>query len=249
MACGKPTSDPTDPDTSPSGLQLWRTPVSRTRLIFPNIASPASTSGTSTPDSSLFTHSAMASSSTSPTTLSQPRQSPPSSSVDPASTTLVPSDPASDAPVSDLPPASADPEDPARATADARAAFLATLQHAGGSRADAVLQGRARDIAANASVLAKQDERVTKETADLARTGDGLSELVDAGGKGLKEVGDVQNWAEMLERELQVLEETVRIVEAGEEEEEEGVGREGNVEGEAAGKKKGKGKWWWGGRS
>ena len=53
----------------------------------------------------------------------------------------------------------------------------------------------------------------------------------DARGK-LKEVGDVQNWAEVMERELLVLEETVRIVEEekkasgdGEGQEREGKGR------------------------
>ena len=189
----------------------------------------------------------MASSSTSAPAASQPRSSPPSASVDPASTTLVPSDPASDPSTSDQPPAAAGPPDPAHATAEARTAFLATLQHAGASRADAVLQGRARDIAANAAVLAKQEDGVVQGTAELARTGDGLSELADAGGRGLKEVGDVQNWAEMLERELLVLEETVRIVEAGEEEEE-GEEQGGSAEAETGGKKKGKGKWWWGGR-
>jgi hypothetical protein len=38
---------------------------------------------------------------------------------------------------------------------------------------------------------------------------------VDKALKGMRDFGDVQNWAEMLERDFMVLEETMRLVEGG----------------------------------
>ena len=54
----------------------------------------------------------------------------------------------------------------AKRTAEARTAFLASLQ-AVGSTADAGLQTRAADIASNTKVLAKQQEQLDKATAAL----------------------------------------------------------------------------------
>ena len=71
--------------------------------------------------------------------------------------------------------------------------------------------------------------------------------------KKLRELGDIQNWAEVLERDLRVLEETVTLGEGGDvgwsdeeewEGDEEGDGEEGDRdegEGGAAGKKVGDG--------
>ena len=56
----------------------------------------------------------------------------------------------------------------------------------------------------------------------------------EAAGK-LKELGDIQNWAEVLERDLLVLEETVRMGEEGWGTEEEGEGEEEVGEGEGEG--------------
>ena len=79
-------------------------------------------------------------------------------------------------------------------------------------------------------------------TASLAATNKELEKLVKDGSDGLKEVGDVQNWAEMLERELLVLEEVDRIVG----EEQRGLGGDEEVGRNGKGKKK-RGWWFWGG--
>jgi len=96
-------------------------------------------------------------------------------------------------------------------TAEARNAFVGTL-HSVGSHADTAFQTRAQDIQANAAVLARQESGVQRETAALARQTAALSKVADDAAGKLKELGDVQNWAEMLQRDLLVLEETVRIV-------------------------------------
>jgi hypothetical protein len=132
-------------------------------------------------------------------------------------------------------------EQPAEATAEqrtaeARNAFLGSL-HAIGSHGDAALQARAADIQSNAAVLAKQEAEVAKQTEALARQTTQFQQLADESRGKLKEIGDVQNWAEMIQGSLLVLEETMRIVE-GEEE----------VQGQSA-EQDGKGKkrsgWWW----
>jgi hypothetical protein len=51
-----------------------------------------------------------------------------------------------------------------------------------------------------------------------------LESEVDKALKGMRDFGDVQNWAEMLERDFMVLEETMRLVEGGEEVERESGG-------------------------
>ena len=57
----------------------------------------------------------------------------------------------------------------------------------------------------------------------------------------MKELGDIQNWAEVLERDLLVLEETVR---EGEERERE-MEREAGVVGEVVGQRKDRGERVW----
>lgn len=120
-------------------------------------------------------------------------------------------------------------------TAEARTAFLASLNSIGSS-GDAALQSRAKDIQANSAVLAKQEAEVAKSTEALAKTTSQYQEMADESRGKLKEIGDVQNWAEMIERDLLVLEETMRIVD----EEEAQAGANGATDG-SQGKKKG---WW-----
>lgn len=70
--------------------------------------------------------------------------------------------------------------------------------------------------------------------------------MLEKGEKGLKEVGDVQNWAECIERDLLVLEETLREVEEGDEERErerEAEAERMEVDGQSG---KGKKAWFWG---
>ncbi|RMJ20342.1 hypothetical protein PHISP_08788, partial [Aspergillus sp. HF37] len=67
---------------------------------------------------------------------------------------------------------------------------------------DAVLQERARTLQSNASALDAQEASLRRTTADLAAQNEGIAGLVGEAGAGLKEIGDVQNWAEVMEREL-----------------------------------------------
>lgn len=52
---------------------------------------------------------------------------------------------------------------------------------------------------------------MVKATAGLRKETDKLKKLADEGSRKVKELGNVQNWAEMLERDFLVLEETLRL--------------------------------------
>jgi hypothetical protein len=106
---------------------------------------------------------------------------------------------------------SADAES-ARRTAEARAAVTASLASVGGS-VDAELRTRAADLHANSIAIAKQEKELAKQTAALAKQSEPWQKLADTSTKKLNEIGDIQNWAEMIERDLLVLEETVRLAE------------------------------------
>lgn len=54
-----------------------------------------------------------------------------------------------------------------------------------------------------------------KATEALRKEGDKLKKVADEGMRRVKELGNVQNWAEMLERDFLVLGETLRLVERG----------------------------------
>lgn len=76
----------------------------------------------------------------------------------------------------------------------------------------------------NASAIDKQQTSLSKESKGLAKENAKLEKEVDKALKGMREFGDVQNWAEMLERDFCVLEETMRLVEGGMEVENESGG-------------------------
>lgn len=118
---------------------------------------------------------------------------------------------------------------PSPQTIEARTAITASLSSIG-SHLDTSLQTRAQDIHSNTAVISKQQGDVAKQTAALAKQSAQYQKIADESREKLKEIGDVQNWAEMIERDLLVLEETMRIVEA-----EEGEGGKGK----AKAKKKG----------
>ncbi|KAI9892110.1 MAG: hypothetical protein M1814_001816 [Vezdaea aestivalis] len=99
-----------------------------------------------------------------------------------------------------------------RRQAEARAALTASLSSAG-AQMTSDLQSRASNIHNNAAVLSAQNEEVARSTARLAQQTDQLTALADRSAAKLKEIGHVQNWAEMLERDMLVLEDTVRRVE------------------------------------
>ena len=99
-----------------------------------------------------------------------------------------------------------------RRTAEARAAVTASLTSIGGS-IDNEMRTRASDLHSNAEAIAKQEKELAKQTAVLAKQSDQWQKLADTSTKKLNEIGDIQNWAEMIERDLLVLEETLRLVE------------------------------------
>ena len=94
---------------------------------------------------------------------------------------------------------------------EARAAVLASLSSIGTS-IDTDLRTRTADLHANSAAITKQEKELARQTAALRKESDKWQKLGDTSTKKLNEIGDVQNWAEMLERDLLVLEETVRLV-------------------------------------
>lgn len=117
-------------------------------------------------------------------------------------------------------------------------------------------------MSSNAAALEKQERELAESTARLARQNAQWGGLADETREGLKEIGDVQNWAEMIERDLLVLEEMMDGVEKEEREREgvdeggmqdgEGRSEDGNGHGHMNGKKKDAGeerqggwlRWW-----
>ena len=97
-------------------------------------------------------------------------------------------------------------------TAEAHTAFTASLRSVG-SNLDADLRARAANLHENAAALTKQEADVKKETEILNKQNDQLQKLADQGREGLKAVGDLQNWAELIERDLLIMEETLRLAE------------------------------------
>lgn len=108
-------------------------------------------------------------------------------------------------------------ESPHQAQTEARAAVLASLESAG-SHYDTKFQRRATDLHANATAITKQEAELQKQTSALAKEGAKWQRQLDRATKCVNEIGHVQNWAEMLERDFLVLEETLRLVEEEEEE-------------------------------
>lgn len=89
-----------------------------------------------------------------------------------------------------------------------------------GSSLDHTLRSRAENLHANSKQLEKQQKDVMKATDGLRKESQKLSKLADEGSKKLKELGNVQNWAEMLERDFLVLGETLRLANLPSDEEE-----------------------------
>lgn len=84
-----------------------------------------------------------------------------------------------------------------------------------GNTLDHELQTRASLLHANQAAIEKQERDVEKALADLRREDDKLLKVLNNGSRQVKELGDVQNWAERLERDFLVLEETMRLVHEG----------------------------------
>ncbi|KAL6710862.1 hypothetical protein ACN47E_007919 [Coniothyrium glycines] len=99
----------------------------------------------------------------------------------------------------------------AQRTAEARAAVTASLTSVGASM-DHEMRTRTADLHANAQAISKQEKELAKSTTALAKQTAEWDKLLQSGTKKLNEVGDIQNWAETIERDLLVLEETMRLV-------------------------------------
>ena len=97
-------------------------------------------------------------------------------------------------------------------TAEAKTAFTASLRSVGANY-ETALRDRARTLHENSAVLDKQEADVRRATEQLAKQNDQLAKVADQARDGLKEIGDVQNWAELIERDLLIVEETVRLAE------------------------------------
>lgn len=91
--------------------------------------------------------------------------------------------------------------------AHARAALVATVSNL----LDGELQQRASLLHANEAALRRQERDVARATEGLRAESDRLAREAKTYGKQIKELGHVQNWAEVLERDLLVLGETVRL--------------------------------------
>ena len=106
--------------------------------------------------------------------------------------------------------------DSSRAQAEARAAVTASLESAG-SNYDTRMQRRATDLHTNTAAIAKQEAQVKKNAASMAKENANLQRELDKTMKSLRPFGDLQNFAETMERDLMVLEETMRLVDGGQE--------------------------------
>lgn len=100
----------------------------------------------------------------------------------------------------------------ARHTTEARTALVASLSNL----LDSELTPRATALHSASASLAKQERDVARATGALAAETGRLAKEAEVAGRGVKMLGNVQNWAEVLEREFLVLEETVKIVGEGE---------------------------------
>ena len=112
-------------------------------------------------------------------------------------------------------------------TAEAKAAFIASLTSVG-SNLDTDLQARAKDIHTNSKALEKQEKELQKETKKLAKQSDVMQKLVDKTKNELKEFDGMPDLMADLDRDLAMLEETLRLVEHGDCEDVEDNDVEGN---------------------
>ncbi|PQE26442.1 GCN5-like 1 protein [Rutstroemia sp. NJR-2017a BBW] len=117
------------------------------------------------------------------------------------------------------PPSSSAPSDPSpeslRQLAQSRTFLQTTLQQIlVPSERD--LQVRAQTLHSNSAALSKQEDVLRKEIKGLGKENDKLQKVVREGQKKIMEVGNVQNWAEVLEREFAVLEEVDWLLGNGE---------------------------------
>ncbi|KAL8827616.1 MAG: hypothetical protein Q9191_003079 [Dirinaria sp. TL-2023a] len=100
-------------------------------------------------------------------------------------------------------------------TSEARHAFLTALSSTAQSSL-APLQSRASDIHNASQRIDAQQQSLETTTNKVAKEEKQYEKVAEDAGAKLKELGDVQNWAEMLERDLLVLEDMMDTVEGEE---------------------------------
>ncbi|KAL5001256.1 hypothetical protein BDV10DRAFT_182495 [Aspergillus recurvatus] len=114
-------------------------------------------------------------------------------------------------------------QDPIPSTLDPRtlatSAFTASL-HSLGQNYTSALVDRAQNLHSNSQALKSQEAQLTRHIESLRKQNDAWEKVADEGRNALKEIGDVQNWAEMIERDLLVVEDVVGVLEREFEEEE-----------------------------
>ncbi|KAK5656265.1 hypothetical protein OQA88_5028 [Cercophora sp. LCS_1] len=163
---------------------------------------------------------------TSPPSQSHPQyrssssSAPPSSSLSPTSTSTSTSATGATRKTPTSPPTSTSTRSNAQPTPqisnqrqidEARNAVVASI----GNMLDRELSGRAALLHANNTAIEKQERDVSKAVEGLKRENDRLAKLAGEHAKKVKEIGNVQNWAEMLEREFLIIEETLRLANGG----------------------------------
>ncbi|KAL4803495.1 hypothetical protein BDV18DRAFT_41667 [Aspergillus unguis] len=87
--------------------------------------------------------------------------------------------------------------------ARAISAFTASL-HSLGANYTSNLVSRSKTLHENSTALSKQEENLAKTTSALHKQNKEWEGIAEGARLGLKELGDLQNWAEVLERELLV---------------------------------------------
>lgn len=95
--------------------------------------------------------------------------------------------------------------------------MLQATMHNIGSRLDSDLQDRAKTLHANDAVISKQEANLISATKKLTKDTDKLKIVADKGLKALKDAGNLHNFSEVLDRDLLILEETLRLVREGDE--------------------------------
>ncbi|KAL7272747.1 hypothetical protein RUND412_004432 [Rhizina undulata] len=90
--------------------------------------------------------------------------------------------------------------------------ILTSELHTLGTSLDLELRDRITTIHANAAALENQSKTLKNRTNALSKTTRQWGGIADGARGRLKEIGDIQNWAEIIEHDLLVIEETLRIV-------------------------------------
>jgi hypothetical protein len=188
-------------------------------------APPAALSPTQAPSVASVATTSRTAASSSPTTNQASTASPPVGSAPSSVSSPQFSPPHAVAAAFNQHPAPAQPGGPARQplqpglpspsserqVAEARDAVVASISN----MLDGELQSRAALLHSNNAAIEKQFRDVERALSGLRREDDRLARVADDAARRVKELGNVQNWAELLEKDFLQLEETLRLVREG----------------------------------